>query len=224
MTKTRSTYLGLLAVLLSPMAANAVPIEVIATGFVEYNLIASGPLSTTTPGDAASISFRVDSDIYTDSSFFPTRGYEIDLTSFLFTLGANTVGLDEPKATTSYFVIRDNDPAVDGFFLSENNVDFPFPGPPLDEDGLFGPLTANFVATYTGDLLSSLDILDALGTYTFDGLTVFNFTVGDGPFDAMGLVYESLTISAVNVPEPTTLCLLLAGFLGMGLARRRKKV
>jgi len=115
------------------------------------------------------------------------------------TLGSATAGLamPYPMGRTPYFVLRDNDPAVDGFFFADNNVDFPFPGLPLDEPGRFGPFASNFLVTYTGDTLISLDILDALGTYTFDGLTVFNYTVGDGPFDAIGLIFEQMTITAV---------------------------
>ena len=212
-----------ISLLVGPMSANAVPVQVTVSGTVDSNLINSGGLGGVNPGDAASMSFLLDSDNFLNSASFPVRGYVIDPLSFLFTLGSTTVGLQSPKATTSYFVIRDNDPAVDGFYLAEGQVDSPFVAvPPLDEAGVFGQFGANFLATYTGDTLSSLNILDALGTYDFTGLTTFQWTVKDGPFDPMTLVFDSVTISAVDVPEPETLALLGFGLAGLGFAKRRK--
>ena len=52
-----------------------------------------------------------------------------------------------------------------------------------------------FGATYGGSLLSSLDILDAQGTYDFTGLTVFNWAIEDGPFSPLGMVFDDFTIS-----------------------------
>ena len=47
----------------------------------------------------------------------------------------------------------------------------------------------------------SFDILDALGTYDFDGLTTFGFSVDDGPFNAIFFVFEQITLAAVNVDD-----------------------
>ena len=87
---------------------------------------------------------------------------------------------------------------------------------PLDQVGIFTDFLDNYSVTYTGDTLASLDILDALGTYDFTGLTVFNWTIDDGPFNAMGLIFSEMTI----VPEPATLTLLALGGL---LASRRRR-
>jgi hypothetical protein len=164
------------------------------------------------------MTFMLDSTDFFDSPNFPTRGYVIDQASYSFMLGSVTVGLQDPfpAGQTPYFVLRDNDPAVDGFFLS-TNVDFPF-GVPLSEEGQIEQFVSNFSVAYNNDPLSSLDILDAGGVYDFDGLTNFNFTIGDGPFDAMGLVFEQLTITII--PAPATLALLAPLTL---VSRRRRR-
>lgn len=192
--------LAALAVLAAPVQAGT-PVLVTATGDVEYNQIGDPPLGDAQPGDAATMTFVVDSDIFTDSGSFPTRGYHIDLSTFELSLNGVTVGLQDPfpAGETPYFVIRDNDPAVDGFLVSIN-VDFPV-GVPLEQPGIFGQFSNNYRVTYTGDTLPSLDILDALGTYDFDGLTVFNWTVDDGPFNAMGLIFSQMTIEALILDD-----------------------
>ena len=149
-----------------------------------------------------------------------TSGPEVDASSALVEYGS-TIGLQNPfpAGQTPYFVIRDNDPAVDGFFVS-TNVDFPL-GTPIDQTGIFDQFVNNFSVTYTGDTLNSLDILDALGTYDFTGLTVFNWTVDDGPFQPLGIVFEQMTISALAAPEPGTLVLLGFGLAAFGMSGRR---
>ncbi len=190
------------ATLLTVPAFAGVPVQVTVNGEVEYNQIRSGPLSTVAPGDSTSMTFMLDSDMFVDNTLFPTRGYEIDQASFSWMLDGVEVGLADPfpAGLTPYFVVRDNDPAVDGFFLSTDlSYDF---GVPLDEPGIFGPFGARFLVTYDGARLPSLDILDALGMYDFTGLLVFGHAVTDGPFDAMGLLFANMTISLVPVEVP----------------------
>jgi hypothetical protein len=80
--------------------------------------------------------------------------------------------------------------------------DLSFPtGVPLDVTGGFGPFSDNFYVTYGGSTLSSLDIVDAEGTYDFTGLTVFNWTIDDGPFNPIGILFAELTIEVV-VADP----------------------
>jgi hypothetical protein len=117
-----------------------------------------------------------------------------------------------PAGLTPYFVIRDNDPAVDGFFLS-HGTDFPtglFIDEPANVDDFFG---VSFNVTYGGELLDSLDIAGATGTYDFDGLTVFGFALTDGPFEAMFFIYEQMTITGGGVAvEPRSLSQVKALF------------
>ena len=150
------------------------------------------------------MSFLVDSDVFTNSTSVPTRGYHIDETSFVLTMGSASVGLQSPfpAGQTPYFVIRNDDPAVDGFFTA-TSVDFPI-GVPLSQTGVFGQFINNYSVTYVGTTLSSLNILGALGTYNFTGLTVFNWTIDDGPFNAMGILFEPAHPAQLPPPASTS--------------------
>ena len=163
------------------------------------------------PVTRSDISFLVDSNNFVDGTLFPTRGYVIDESSFSMTTGPTDWGLQNPYMGVPYFILRDNDPAVDGFlFGSDPDVGFPN-GVALDQFGIIEQFRANYATTYGGDTLSSLDIVDAVGTYDFDGLTVFSFGILDGGFDAAGFIFEQMTISIV--PEPSAFGLLMVGLV-----------
>ena len=170
--------------------------EVTLTGEVEFNLVSFGVLGSAKPGDSVGITFVVDEMEFVDSPNFPTRGYAIDLQSFVLDFGGgNAISLQEPFPSdqTPFFVIRNNDPAVDGFFVA-TNIDFPV-GVPINQAGQFTQFINNFSVTYQGDQLNSLDIRNAEGSYDFDGLSVFNWTIDDGPFNATGFIFEQLIIT-----------------------------
>ncbi len=194
--------IGLAVLLAAAVAtsAGAVPIQVTVTGEVELNQITDPPLGNVDPLDAARLTFQVDSEVFVDSVNFPTRGYPIEAATFSLLLGTTEVGLQDPfpAGQTPYFVLRDNDPAVDGFFVA-TDVDFPV-GVPLDVTGIFGQFRNMFSVTYEGDVLSSLDVVEAAGTYDFTQLTVFGWTIDDGPFSPLGMVFSQLTIAVVD-PE-----------------------
>ena len=205
------------AVFLAATTHAGVVVEVVITGQVEFNQISAPPLGLMNTNDAIEISFLLDSDDFVNGTSFPTRGYVIDQASFSFTAGAASLGLQNPYAGTPYFILRDNDPAADGFlFGTDPDVGFPN-GIGLDQAGIFEDFRANYSVTYEGDTLSSLDILDAVGTYDFTGLTVFGFGILDGPFDAAGFIFEQMTITAI--PAPAALA-VLAPF---GLVARRRR-
>lgn len=189
----RSLTTVVLLAALAPLAA-ADDVRVTVTGEVEFNGINPAPLGNASPGDPATLTFLVDSTVFVDSPNFPTRGYAIDASSFELTLGSTTIGLASPLPQTTYFVIRNDDPAVDGFLVS-SDIEVPT-GVPLAQDGNFGPFNQDMYVTYGGSTLSSLDIEDAFGSYDFGGLTVFNWTVDDGPFQPLGLLFATLTIEA----------------------------
>ena len=193
----------LAAFCLSPTVA-ADEVQVTVTGTIEFNQVGDPPLGNGGSGDPCSMSFLVDSDNFEDSLNFPTRGYIIDESSFVLNWNGSPIALQNPFPGTPYFVLRDNDPAVDGFFLG-TNVDVPFGGISLEQVGIFGNFAVNWSQTYTGDTLSSLDILDALGSYDFTNLTVFNWSILDGPFDAAFMIPDKLSIEAA--PE----CYLVLG-------------
>ena len=179
-------------------AANAEPVTVVIHGTVEYNQVPSGTFGSVAVGDDVLVAFGVDSDVFVNSSNFSTRAYEID--GFTYRIGTVEVGLRDPFSGTPYFVLRDDDGTVDGFFFS-TNPDNPVPlelNVPGNVGAFFG---AAFQVTYDGSTLSSLNILDAEGDYDFGGLTVFFFVVQDGPFEPIGIVFESMSIGdLVNVP------------------------
>ncbi len=191
--------------------ASAFYARITVIGEVEFNQINSGALGDATSGDAVEFSFVVDAREFVDSTNFPTRGFIIDPDSFnLSFAGGPSIGLVNPSSPsdTPFFVIRNDDPAVDGFFLGNNVDGFPN-GIALDETGIFDQFRLNFSVTYGNDPLFSLNVLDAAGVYDFDGLTVFGMTILDGPFDAMGMVFEQMTIAKV-VPIPAAWLMMLS--------------
>lgn len=198
--------LGALSTLaLAAPAAAGIPVTVTVTGIVDYNQISAPPLGLAQKDDVATMVFQLDSTDFVNSPSFPTRGYRIVQSSFSLTMGSATVGLKSPfpAGQTPYFVLRDNDPAVDGFLLS-TNVDFPL-GVPLNQNGAFGSFIDNFYVTYGGSTLASLDLLDALGSYDFTGLTVFNWTIDDGPVNPLGITFTQMTIEC-GPKDPVVYC------------------
>jgi hypothetical protein len=169
-------------------------VRVTFTGKVEYNQINPAPLGNVGAEENVTLTFLLDSDDFVDSPSFPTRGYAIAIGSFSLAFDSATLGLQKPfpPAQTPYFVLRDNDPAVDGFLVSTSNEN-PI-GVPIAQPGIFGQFINNTYVTYGGGELSSLDILGALGSYDFSGLTVYNWTVDDGPFNPLGVEFQSLVI------------------------------
>ena len=186
-------------------AAQGVPLTVTVTGKVEYNQIPPPPLGSAVQDDPAELTFAIDSSDFQDSSNYPTRGYVIDPSSFELKVGGATVGLENPfpPGMEAYFVLRNDDPGVDGFFVA-TSLDFPI-GVPLSQTGVFGQFLNNFSVTYGQTLLSSLDVLEAIGSYDYTGLQVFNWTVDDGPFNAMGLIFDGMTIEC-DPPAPVFHC------------------
>ncbi len=173
----------------------ALPVVVEVRGSVEFNQIPAAPLGNLEPGDPVSLIFLLDSDSFVDNMTFPTRGYDLDPLSMILSSGATMVRAQHPfpGGLTPFFVLRNDDPAVDGFFLS-TGLDLPA-GIPLAQTGVLGEFQAQFSVTYEGGVLQSLDITEAFGTYDFTQLTVFNWTVDDGPFQPLGLLFEELTIA-----------------------------
>lgn len=201
--------------------ANATVVRVDVVGEVDFNVIRSGQFAGMAPGTPATMSFLLDSNNFQNGTLFPTRGYVIDEASFDLTIGGSSAGMASPypAGQTPYFILRNNDPAVDGFLLG-SNPDAGFPdGVWTDSPALIDTsFHALFLATYGGSTLSSLDIVDAAGTYTFAGLTVFNWGLDDAGNQPMGLIFDHFTIEVV--PAPASAGLLL-GLGGLALRRRR---
>jgi len=200
--------------------AGAAIVQVDIVGEIDFNGIRAGSFAFLPSGTPVTMSFQLDSESYLNGSF-PTRGYDIIPSSFSLTVGAATVSLANPypAGDTAYFVIRDNDPAVDGFLLASH----PDVGAPdgvwIDEPAILDPTFHSiFSATYDGSRLPSLDILDAVGTYTFDGLSSFNWGLEDAGIQPTGFIFDHFTIAVV--PAPGAASLGLVGLLAM--VRRRR--
>lgn len=168
-------------------------LEITVRGEVEFNQINSGVFGKVSAGDLATLTFQIDTTDFVDSPNFPTRGYPIIQRSWILGFDSGVqIGLQQPfpDATTPYFALRNDDPAVDGFFIS-TSFDNPF-GVPIAESGLTGTLINDFSVTYGGELLETLDIASAPTSYDFAGLTVFNWTINDGPFNPVGILFSSM--------------------------------
>lgn len=192
----RALPLFLLAMSLFVAAgAHADVVVVDATGTVVFNGIANPPLNGVTVGETAVVSFEVDSNNFVDGIPGDTRGYVIDQASFSLAFsGGVSVGLLSPfpAGQTPYFTLVEGFPVSDGFFVSTSNVS---PGGvPISQT----PLQFNLDLGYDGGTLTSLDILDAQGTYDFTGLTRFGFNLWQIVPDNVRLDIEfaSLTIQA----------------------------
>lgn len=198
MNRFRMTLVALKLALGTTIAPPSFAADIVVTvrGSVEYNQVSSGPLAALQSGDPAELSFVVDSDVFTDSASFPVRGYAVDPSSHSFIVGSTTIDLPT-SPSPAYFSIRNDDPGVDGFLFTEA-IDFPS-GVALGAVGAFGNFRNNFYVTYEGTTLPSFDILDATGFYEYGGLTVFNWTIDDGPAMPIGLEFESLEISEIVI-------------------------
>lgn len=193
----------LAAVLLFAASAQAVVVTVEATGQVNWSGIGEPPLGDVNAGEQMVMSFSVDSDVFDEGTPGDTRGYVIDAASFSLSFsGGVEVGLMDPfpGGQTPYFTLVDGYPVSDGFFVSTS----PFSpgGVPLEQD----PFNFNLDLGYVGETLMSLDILDALGVYGFDGMTRFGFNLwGIYPDNvAMDCDFEMMIIDAPVATEKTT--------------------
>lgn len=215
--------LACVAALWCARPASGLPVKVSVQGTVEFNFI-GGSMAGVADGSPVEMSFLVDSDTFVDSPNFPTRGYPLDLTSFDMTVDGNPVNIIDPQpfGSTAYFVLRDNDPAVDGVFLSRN-IEFPLPVG-VTIPGLAPDHELDFLRTFDNDtVFPSLDILDAVGTYGLENLSSYDWSIGVFGNDGAFYAYESFTIEVV--PEPAALAWLsplALMLLGVWGARARK--
>lgn len=205
----------------TPLLAHAVDVRVQVAGVVDYNVIKGG-LDGIPSGAPTSMSFLVDSNVFVDSGSYPTRGYTIDLTSFSMTVGGVPISMDipQPGDLDAYFVLRNNDPAIDGFFISLGSVDLPFPLSVHIPD-LAPAHDLDFHYTFAdGDTLSSLDILDAVGSYGPPNVSVYQWSLGRFGNNGAEFAPETITISAV--PEPASALLMALGGLALLRVGRRR--
>jgi|GEM_PF-1214576 len=174
--------------------------DVVFRGSVEYNQVSSGLFADVNPGDPVTVAFQVSTDDFIDSETYNVRGYNIIPGSFTQTMGSVTVGLADPfpAGETPRFILRNNDPVSDGFFIESTNIDWPLNGLPLNEPGQIGEwFTSKQQVGYT-QAIDSLNIIDAVGLYDYTNLESFYTVVGDGWADAIGLEFVELQISVFH--------------------------
>ncbi len=201
--------------LLVAAPALGAPVSVSITGVVNFNAISTQPLSGVSSGETGVLSFLVDSNNFVDGIPGDTRGYVIDEASFNLSFsGGVSVGILNPfpAGQTPYFTLVEGFPVSDGFFVSTSAIS---PGGvPLSQT----PLNVNVDLGYVGSTLNSLDILDAVGDYGFNGLTRFGFNIWQAFPDNVRL---DMDFSGMKiVPEPSTSFLLVPTALWL-IGRRR---
>lgn len=219
----RSLLLGIASCLSAAGITVAETVKVSVSGSVDYNVIggAMGGSAGTPSGTPVTMSFDIDSDNFLKSSSFPTRGYPVDLNSFSMRVGSVNVPISNPQpdGSTPYFVIRDNDPAVDGFFLSPG-VDWDFPVT-VTIPGLVPDHELEFTRTFADAApLTSLNILDAVGTYDASNLSGYYWSIGRFGNPGAEYGYESMTIEVL--PEPGVASMFAIALFGLS-SRSRKR-
>nr|MEE4269846.1 hypothetical protein [Candidatus Krumholzibacteria bacterium] len=154
--------------------------------------------------------FTLDSENYVESpGGYGVRGYVVDLASFELTIGSvGPVPLvnPQPNGEVTYFSLRNADPVADGFFFA-NDVDWDYVVPKLDTPGGLDPyMQMRWAIGYSEETFSSLDIMDAIGSYDYTGLTNFYCTIADGWADPIGFEPAMTVISTEGVAtEPATM-------------------
>lgn len=205
-----AAFVGTLCILGSADARPLVQVDIF--GIVNFNSTSGSPLSTVTVGQMARTSFTVDSSVFVDSIPGTVRAYNIMLGSYALSFsGGASVGAVGP----AFFGVRNNDPGVDGFFVSDSTTSLG--GVALSQ----APYREDFHATYGSTTLSSVDILAAVGTYNFTGLTVFGYDLWQAFPDnvRMDIDFDHMTIAVV--PAPAALCAFAP--LAFGIHRRRRR-
>ncbi len=213
MTRKKSTYLALIAVLLSPIMAQADLVTWEFSGLIEDTDRAGVVI-----GDAFSVQVIFDTEAallttQTGGRFDPGARYEYDPSAMSFVV--NLPGLIHEVFTPGG--------GFDLLWLRDNSGDRAAGGEPAQVDGLTFQLEGADFLVQAGIFRGSiLDIFDGPGLpSTPDSrlvdLEISNFFISTSDGAAAGRI-----LSVRAIPEPGTLALLALGLAAMRLARRRR--
>ena len=202
MTRTKSTYLALLAVLLSPMAVNA---DLIVNGGFEDPDISTGTFDVFGAITGWYVTTGAGIEIQDNIAGSPFEGDQfVELDSYSNSGMAQDVGTSSGLFYELVFAFS----ARPNVSATSNSIDIFWGGAFLDS------ITANGVGlsdtswtTYNYTVMAT------------DDLSVLAFRA-TGTSDSLGGYLDG--VSLVAVPEPGTLALISLGLLGLGLSRRRK--
>jgi len=208
MTKTKSTYLALLAVLLSPMAANAGLIQIGIGGFSGGETVETyGLLQTFVPVDGVTFSgvlhnFTVGGVLSLDARIGSGPGDTNNITV------ANIEG--DAAGILSLLFPGLQSRAGFGFALSSGG------------SAVIELFDVSNISLGSITLLGVPDPSSAGGFLGVESSTLFS-RAEVSFLSSSRFAFDNLRFENVAVPEPSTLALLGIGLAGIGFARRRKK-
>ncbi|HYD01318.1 MAG TPA: GC-type dockerin domain-anchored protein [Phycisphaerales bacterium] len=182
----------------------AAPVRVTVMGTVEYNSFNSGTFaqSVAPAGSPVVMTIELDSTDYLDSPNLPgiTRGFRFGPEDFSLRIAdaQTTLAAGGPQA---YFVLRNDDPRVDGVFISQGtdiDTQVPLAITPVGFgiafqrtfDGAPPPPSTDPDPTFT-----SLELTEAVGSWGLENLSAYHMAVQQNEVVVpMGIGYETLTI------------------------------
>jgi hypothetical protein len=237
MTRIKSTYLAVIGVLLSPMAANATPIV--------FDDFEDGDSSDWIffSGNAAGGGGGVLADRPQEGSFYLSTGWGGQGSASIF-YGGFFKNLDDSGQLTlgndpwfNVWVLNQGDATVDQYTLEitlredlDGNGWTSGQEDSFRLDTVFGASSFNDQWTLLSAPISSFSDLFTGGDGTFNGrvdeLVVVISGVQGGSGSVVEVDFDHFAFTSggpISVPEPGTLALLGLGLLGMA-ARRRKRV